>query len=714
MKSVSEIKSLRRIFFLLVITITISLAGVFVYIYADTRNDRINDLGYTVSVIKEYYELSFRQWELSLLSVGNRLAEIESIEEKAAFATEALKTYERELLAFGFARPDGQILVFSGRPLTDSLPHLMQSEKTRRSFDLARKGDGISVGECYYTALAGDWVIPLRVPIRDENGNLLAVNTTGVDYSSIVEDLKRFGFNENYQIHLINKSFGTTQILYPLPKEKYESILGRDSLSYHLEDGQEERLNEDLLLFSCINPVNNEASIVISTDISPVNHQLVVSVPKAFIASEVFDRIKFVGSAYIGLLAIFLFLYTYLKGNLEKSIDKLKTERANLKSIIESTSDLIGLFDTNKKLVEFNRAFKISAKLTDGMNLQKGMNILKEIKHKDQVSHFNELFNKALKGEKFQVEIVYPGPKGDLNFKCKYTPVFNGDRVVGITFFAEDVTEIRDYQKQLELLNKNLESKVLDRTKELKAKNKELEMGYEKLQATQQQLIRAEKMASLGILSSGIGHEINNPLNFIKHGALALKERLLTQNSYEVYDEYFNAIEEGVRRASQIVNGLSHFSRSGKTMDEVCDVHEILQNSLTLLANRFRKKDIEIRSYYHAENSIVKGNEGKLHQVFTNIITNAEQAIVESGFVEISTKNEKKAIIIKISDSGIGMSKGEIAKMTDPFFTTKDPGEGTGLGMFISQMIIDEHNGEMKVQSIKGEGTTFEVILKNK
>ncbi|WP_420318566.1 ATP-binding protein [Ekhidna sp.] len=714
MKSVSEIKSLRRIFFLLVITITISLAGVIAYIYADTRNDRINDLGYTASVIKEYYELSFRQWELSLLSVGNRLAEIESIEEKAAFATDALKIYERELLAFGFARPDGQILVFSGRLLTDSLPHLMQSEKTRRSFDLARKGDRISIGECYYTSLAGDWVIPIRVPIRDEKGNLVAVNTTGVDYSGMVEDLKRFGFNENYQIHLINKNFGTTQILYPLAKEKYESILGRDSLSYHLEDGQEERLNEDLLIFSCMNPLNNEASIVISTDITPVNHQLVVSVPKTFISSEVFDRIKFVGGAYIGLVAIFLFLYTYLKGNLEKSIDKLKAERANLKSIIESTSDLIGLFDPNKKLVEFNRAFKISAKLTDDMTLQKGMNILKEIKHKDQVSHFNNLFNKALKGEKFQVEIVYPGPKGDLIFKSTYTPVFNEDRVVGITFFAEDITEIRSYQRQLEELNKDLESKVQERTKELKKKNKELSEGYKKLQSTQQQLIRAEKMASLGILSAGIGHEINNPLNFIKHGALALKENLTENSGLDGTEQYFHAIEEGVKRAAQIVNGLSHFSRSGKTMDETCDIHEILQNSLTLLTNRFRKKNIEINTNFDAENAVINGNEGKLHQVFTNIITNAEQAIPDKGVIIISTKNEKQNICVEIADTGIGMNKKEMEQMSDPFFTTKDPGEGTGLGMFITQMIIDEHDGEIKVKSKKGEGTTFQIILKNK
>ncbi|WP_424964346.1 ATP-binding protein [Ekhidna sp.] len=703
---------MRRIFFLLITTLTISLAGVLVYIYSDTRQDRINDLGYTTSVIKGYYELSFRQWELSLLSVGKRLAEIKTIQEKAAFATDALKIYERELLAFGFAQPDGQILVFSGRSPNDTLPNLMLSEKTRRSFDLARKGDGISIGECYYTDLAGDWVIPVRVPIKNENGNLVAVNTTGINYSNVTDDLRRFGFDENYQIHLINKHFGTTQILYPLEKEEYGRILGKDTLQYNFELNKGEKVNEQLTLFSSINPFNNQSCIAIATDIISVNHQLVVSMPKSFIAAEVFNRIKFIGSAYVGLLTIFLFLYTYLKGNLEKSIENLKKEKANLKSIIESTSDLIGLFDTGRKLVEFNRAFKLSAKMTDGMDLQKGIDILKELKHKEYADDFDKLFKRALKGDKFHVEIVYPGTKGDLIFKSTYNPVFNGDQLVGVTFFAEDITEIRNYQKQLEELNTELENKVQDRTKELKAKNRELKKGYEKLQSTQQQLIRAEKMASLGILSAGIGHEINNPLNFIKHGAIALRERLASENHADELNPYFHAIEEGVRRASQIVHGLSHFSRAGDAMDESCDIHDIIQNTLTLLRSRLSDKEIEVKTKFNAERKIIIGNEGKLHQVFTNIIANAEQAIEETGKIKITTKNIENTILIKIEDTGVGMNKKEIDQMTDPFFTTKEPGEGTGLGLFITQLIIDEHGGSLDVKSKKGEGTKFIVTLK--
>ena len=111
MKEGKELLSLKRIFLLLVVILTLSLIGAFVYINNDTRQDRIRDLAYTTSVIKEYYELSFHQWELTLISVGRRLIEIESQEERSAYAGEALKLYE-ELLAFGFARPDGQVTMF--------------------------------------------------------------------------------------------------------------------------------------------------------------------------------------------------------------------------------------------------------------------------------------------------------------------------------------------------------------------------------------------------------------------------------------------------------------------------------------------------------------------------------------------------------------------------------------------------------------------------
>ncbi|MEQ8628680.1 MAG: ATP-binding protein [Ekhidna sp.] len=701
---------MRRIFFLLIISMTTLAGAAFLYILDDAKKDRVNDLTNTAKVIESYYELSFHQWELSLLSLGNRFVEIEDPQERLDYANRAIEVYENELLAFGLSNPQGQVITFTGRLVNDSLPNLGTSKKTRRSFESALRKKGLTLGECYYFENVSDWILPIRVPIRDENGEVVAVNTSAIDYSGMMDELGQFVAGTEYQIHLINNEFNTTQILYPMDKEKYDGILGADDLTYTQLDTL--GVEGDAFVMTAIHPFSQEDVICASILIDNVDHSLIVSIQKSALIYEVLNRFKFVFIVYLLLVIASVLLYKYLKRNLERSIITLRTERANLKSIIESTSDLIGLFDRNRKLVEFNRAFRISAKLTDDMTLRKGMDILEEIKYKEKLEQFTELFDRALNGDKFQVEIVYPGPKGELFFKATYNPVYSGDQVVGVTFFAEDITEIRNYQKQLEELNAELENKVQERTKELKAKNKELKVGYEKLQSTQQQLIRAEKMASLGILSAGIGHEINNPLNFIKHGAIALRERLEADNHADELNPYFHAIEEGVRRASQIVHGLSHFSRAGDAMDESCDIHDIIQNTLTLLRSRLRDKEIEVKTKFNAERKIIVGNEGKLHQVFTNIIANAEQAIEETGKIKISTKNIEDTIRIKIKDTGVGMNKKEIDQMTDPFFTTKEPGEGTGLGLFITQMIIDEHGGSLDVQSKKGEGTTFIITLK--
>lgn len=711
MAQLKEIRSLKRIFLLLIVSLSIMAGSAFLYIFNDSKRDQINDLINTAKVIESYYHLSFHQWELSLLSVGKRLAEIDDDSLRLAFANEALKVYEKELLAFGFADTSGQVVTFTGRLVNDSLPNLKKSELTRRSFELTLQRDGITLGENYYFENVSDWILPIRVPIKDSEGHIVAVNTSAIDYSKMISELEEFGFSDKYDIHLVSNDFNTTQIYFPLDKSLYNKILGSDSLAYHSIDTM--NVNDGIYLLSGRDPLSGGEDLIACVNIEPVNHRLIISQERSSLIFLVIDRFQLVFIVYILLVIASGYLYRYIKRNQSNSILKLRTERANLKSIIESTSNIIGLFDQQKQLVEFNQAFNEITKLTDDLTLERKMDLLGRIKYKDKAREFSEHIDRGLKGEKFHEEVLYPGPNGELIFRFTYNPVYDEGEVVGLTLFAEDITKIRSYQQQLEAYSKNLEKKVQERTSELEEKNDQLEQGYKKLQATQQQLIRAEKMASLGILSAGIGHEINNPLNFIKHGAISLKERLAKDNGKAGYDEYFFAIEEGVRRAATIVSGLSHFSRAGEEMNETCDIHQILDNSLTLLNSRLKAKNIKVIKEYEAKSNKLNGNEGKLHQVFTNIINNAEQAIDESGQIKISTHNAEDQIIVTITDTGSGMSKSVIKKMSDPFFTTKEPGEGTGLGMFICQMIIDEHDAEMNVKSKKGEGTTFTLNFKS-
>lgn len=687
------------------------MAGsVFVYIFGDAKRDQVSDLMYTAKVIRSYYELSFHQWELSLLSVGNRLMEIDDPAERLNYANQALEVYEKELLAFGFADTSGQVLTFTGRRLNDSLPNLRMSEDTRRSFDLTLDRRGISLGESYYFENVTDWILPIRVPIRNDLDEIVAVNTSAIDYSSLIAELEAFGFDKNYQIHLKNNDFNTTQLFYPLASDQYSQVLGSDTLDYINIDTV--GVFDELHIMVGKNPFTREDGMLVCTDIAPVNHRLIISVPGTFVYAQIFERFKLGLIVYLVLLTSSFFLYRYLRRNIKRSLSRVRTEQANLKSIFESTSSVIGLFDEKKHLLEFNNAFNDYSVMTDDLPLEKQMDLLSKIKHRESAEVFSKFMDRALSGEKFQEEISYPGPNGELTFRFTYNPVYDEGQVVGFAFFAEDITEIRSYQRQLEEYNKGLEQKVMERTQELGRKNRELEDGYEKLKKTQQQLIKAEKMASLGILSAGIGHEINNPLNFIKHGANSLKEQLQSNNEMVDYDQYFKVIEEGVNRASTIVMGLSHFSRTGEAMDEKCDLHQVLDNSLTLLTNRLKSKNIEIIKSYDANPPYITGNEGKLHQVFTNIITNAEQAIPQDGVIKLISRNQQGRVVIEISDTGMGMEKSVLQKVTDPFFTTKSPGEGTGLGLFICQMIVDEHDAQMETFSEKGKGTTFTLSFK--
>lgn len=707
----NELESLRRIFLLLVISLSVLLATALIYIIRDTRSDRIRDLQYTSSVINGYFELGFQQWELSLLSVGNRLIEIEDDQQRLDYANKAVGIYERELLAFGFAKPDGQVITFTGRPLNDTLPNLMASDLTRRSFEIALSRDHISLGESYYFQNVEDWILPIRVPIKDENGAIVAVNTSAVNYRTITSELNQFGINENYQIHLVNNDFNTTQLVFPLDTALYSGILGNDSLVY--EDQVIMEVHGEQKIMESKSPFTGEELLCVVSELKPVNHTLMVSVPKSTLFSEITDRFKFVLLTYALIIFGSRLLYHYLRRNLKESLSNVQTERANLKAIIESTDDYIALFNKELHLVEYNRAFEISAKMTDDLDLYKGIDILSEIKSQEHAEVFKGYIKKAFEGEKFSEEVVYPSPDGELVFRFTYNPIYQNGEVIRISLFAENITEIRNYQRELVEYSKNLEGKVKTRTKELRTKNKELANGYEVLKSTQQQLIRAEKMASLGVLSAGIGHEINNPLNFIKHGSEALQMKLkeLLKGDTSELEVYFKAIDEGVTRAADIVDGLSHFSRTGTNLDEDCDVHQIIHNSLTLLSNQFKTGSITVEQELKATNISVKGNDGKLHQVVTNILSNAEHAIEGPGKIMIRTWNDGDKVVMEFEDTGSGMSEEVLNKMTDPFFTTKDPGVGTGLGMFISQMIIDEHHAEMEVESTVGKGTTFRIIL---
>lgn len=279
----------------------------------------------------------------------------------------------------------------------------------------------------------------------------------------------------------------------------------------------------------------------------------------------------------------------------------------------------------------------------------------------------------------------------------------------------------------------NLEQKVVERTHELEAtneelttiieelhqkneivnhQNKEIEATLNHLKAIQVKLIQSEKMASLGVLTAGVAHEINNPLNFIMgsyHGLELFFNEVVPEYKEEV-DVLLNAIKTGVDRATNIVQGLNQFSRDSHTLKEKCDLHSIIDNCLNMLLHQYKNK-IVINKNYNPTDAIVIGNAGKLHQVFINVLTNAVQSIKNKGEISIETKQNKSHVHISINDTGCGIKSENLQNITDPFFTTKSPQEGTGLGLSITYNIIQEHKGQLAFESELKKGTSVKITL---
>jgi signal transduction histidine kinase len=278
--------------------------------------------------------------------------------------------------------------------------------------------------------------------------------------------------------------------------------------------------------------------------------------------------------------------------------------------------------------------------------------------------------------------------------------------------------------------------------------NSELEEATKTLEQTQTLLIQAEKMSSLGQLTAGIAHEINNPVNFVANGINTLKENVDQLNVfidnykkiceldtfeemkkyYKIQredDEHFDElqtstqeslddVEYGTKRITEIVNGLRVFARQDESDINEADVNQILENAIVILKPKYKKK-AKILKNFDDNIGLIKCLPGQLNQALVNIIGNACDAIEFKGTINVKSKELDEANFqIFIKDDGKGMSEATTKKIFDPFFTTKAVGKGTGLGMSITYGIIEKHNGKIEVQSEEGKGTEFIITLPKK
>ena len=256
----------------------------------------------------------------------------------------------------------------------------------------------------------------------------------------------------------------------------------------------------------------------------------------------------------------------------------------------------------------------------------------------------------------------------------------------------------------------------------------ELETANRHLRETQAQLVQSAKMASLGKLVAGIAHEINTPIGAVNsmqdtlfRTLERLKKTIATQHAGEqirtskleenlkILDESKKVINSGTERVINIVKRLRSFARLDEAELKTVDIHEGLEDTLTLIYHDI-KHNIRMKKNY-GDLPAVSCYPGRLNQVFLNILVNAKQAIKGKGTIEITTYTKQRNVYIKIRDTGEGISKENIKKVFDPGFTTKGVGVGTGLGLSICYQIMQDHRGEILVESEVNKGTTFTIVF---
>jgi len=222
----------------------------------------------------------------------------------------------------------------------------------------------------------------------------------------------------------------------------------------------------------------------------------------------------------------------------------------------------------------------------------------------------------------------------------------------------------------------------------------------------QQQMLTSEKLASIGLLSAGVAHEINTPLTGISSYVQMLQKKLTEAN----YLQILKKIEDQTDRVSKIVKNLLSFSRN--PADQAfhrIDLKESLEEIISLID--YRLKSLNINLSLDLKPVIIYAQRERLQQVFINIILNALDAMPGGGQLTIQTRQQEARAIIKITDTGLGIKPEHLPRIFDPFFTTKGIGKGTGLGLSISFAIVKEHEGQILVDSQVGQGTTFTIIL---
>ncbi|HOP07815.1 MAG TPA: ATP-binding protein [candidate division Zixibacteria bacterium] len=322
------------------------------------------------------------------------------------------------------------------------------------------------------------------------------------------------------------------------------------------------------------------------------------------------------------------------------------------------------------------------------------------------VAFFVQIVTKPVKQ---LVEITDQVSRGDLTQRVEVTQHDEIGRLANT--FNKMIESLKLSRDEIEEYNRNLEEKIIQRTLEL--------------EQAQAQLVQSEKMSAIGQLAAGVAHELNNPLGGILGYAQFALEKMkkslpsaANQKEMTSYVKYLTDIETQARRCKAIVQNLLRFSRASKETDfEPVNINSVITDTVIFVEHQLHMNQIELVDDLDPNIPPIMGNAGQLQQVFTNLIINAMHASPPESTITVSSRFSPAlgefggAVEASVRDNGCGISPENINKIFEPFFTTKDVGKGTGLGLSVSYGIINEHGGEIRVDSKPGQYTIFTIIL---
>ncbi len=414
----------------------------------------------------------------------------------------------------------------------------------------------------------------------------------------------------------------------------------------------------------------------------------------------------------------------------------IETVYKNVNNLMDATVFSIGVFNKEENRLEFRGAIENDEKLPDFSYSMDDENRTSIWCFKNQseiiINDYQTEYNKYIKN------IAKP-IAGKTPESLVYLPLITNEGVIG-TISVQSFKKHIYNQYHIDIL-RSLASYVTIAIQNSTSYRK-MTKAFEDLKAAQMKLVEAEKMASLGVLTAGVAHEINNPVNFVSAGIESLElnyadvEKLLgmylkynpsssTDKDWEAIESFkkevapeellpemdilFKSIKSGATRTSEIVKGLKNFTRLDENDMKKTKVEEGIDNTIVILNNKLKNRVEVVKNY--EDTLAILCYPGQLNQVFMNLLHNASDAIDEKGEIHIHTWMENNNLKVSFRDTGKGMDAETKSHIFEPFYTTKEVGKGTGLGLSIAYGIIEKHKGTIEVKSEVGKGTEFMITL---